>query len=608
MVWLITIPFIAGLLVLLSPKFRGLKEGIGLSAAVLTLILAVIVFIEKPLQWSYSGLSLLRIDELSSYLLLAAGLFGVLIVLYSFGYMAGKPRAKEYYAYLIFTLGAACGVLQADHLVLLLVFWGILGITLYLLTGLAGPSSADAAKKAFIIVGGSDAFLLLGIVLIWVLTGSWGFGTVSLPLRGGVSILAFSSLLIAALAKVGAMPLHSWLPDVAEKGPVPATAFLPAALDKIVGIYLLARICLGLFQLTPGAYLALCLIGAVTIMGGVMMALIQHDANRLLGFHAVSQAGYMILGLGTGTAIGIAGGLFHMLNNAIYKQGLFLAGGAVKHRKGTSDLSRLGGLARVMPWTFGAFILAALAISGVPPLNGFVSKWMVYQGVIEMGRNGAGLGAKLWVVWLLAALFGSALTLASFMKLLHAIFLGAGEEGEGAREREEVSWKMLLPMGVLALLCIVLGVFSYQLVIDGFLTGAVPGLGEARSWIGIFRPGLVTGLIVLGLLVGWLIYKLGNLKGLRVDTPYIGGEKFLPVDERVTGTEFYATIKELPLLKPIYGQARKGNFDIYRDLKGLFFYFIDILKSFHSGVLTHYLSWAVLGLLFLLFILLRGAE
>ncbi len=217
-----------------------------------------------------------------------------------------------------------------------------------------------------------------------------------------------------------------------------------------------------------------------------------------------------------------------------------------------------------------------------------------------MGKNGAGLGAKLWVVWLLAAMFGSALTLASFMKLLHAIFLGAGEGAE--KKREEVGWKMLLPMGVLALLCVVLGVFSYQLVVDGFLTGAVPGLGDARSWIGVFQPGLVTGLIVLGLLVGWLIYQLGNLKGLRVDTPYIGGEKFLPADERVTGTEFYNTIKNLGFLKWIYQKAEKKWFDIYNLGINLLSPLIKALRGVHTGVLTNYLAWIFIGLIVLLFI------
>ena len=161
-------------------------------------------------------------------------------------------------------------------------------------------------------------------------------------------------------------------------------------------------------------------IGSLTIVCAVMMALVQHDLKRLLGYHAVSQVGYMVLGIGTGNPIGIAGGIFHMLNHAIYKSCLFLSAGAVEKKTGTTDLDKLGGLSKTMPVVYVAFLIASLAISGVPPLNGFASKWMIYQGIIETGRQ----GSHLWILWLMAAMFGSALTLASFMKLVHAVFLG----------------------------------------------------------------------------------------------------------------------------------------------------------------------------------------
>ncbi|GAI75218.1 unnamed protein product, partial [marine sediment metagenome] len=164
------------------------------------------------------------------------------------------------------------------------------------------------------------------------------------------------------------------------------------------------------------------LVGSFTIIAAVMMALVQHDLKKLLSYHAVSQVGYMVLGIGTGIPLAMAGGIFHMLNNAIYKTSLFLGAGSVEHRAKTTQLNKLGGLARVMPITFVTFFIAALSISGVPPFNGFFSKWMIYQGVAELGKLGG--GGNLWIVWLLAAMFGSALTLASFIKLIHAIFLG----------------------------------------------------------------------------------------------------------------------------------------------------------------------------------------
>ena len=149
----------------------------------------------------------------------------------------------------------------------------------------------------------------------------------------------------------------------------------------------------------------LLITGAVTIIYAVMVALVQHDLKRLLGYHAVSQVGYMVLGIGTGNPIGIAGGLFHMVNHAIYKSCLFLSAGAVEKRAHTTDLSKLGGLSKYMPITFVSFLIASLAISGIPPLNGFFSKWMIYQGIIATATN----KNPLWIIWLVCAMFGLSL-------------------------------------------------------------------------------------------------------------------------------------------------------------------------------------------------------
>ena len=161
----------------------------------------------------------------------------------------------------------------------------------------------------------------------------------------------------------------------------------------------------------------------ITIITAVMMALVQHNYKRLLGFHAVSQVGYMILGFGMGSVIGVAAGLFHMINNALYKSGLFLSAGCVEYRTGKEDIDDLGGLSKAMPVTFIASLIFAMSISGVPPFNGFASKWMIYQGIIDFG-TGAGFANKLWMIWLGLAVLGSALTLASFIKFIGGIFLG----------------------------------------------------------------------------------------------------------------------------------------------------------------------------------------
>ena len=348
----------------------------------------------------------------------------------------------------------------------------------------------------------------------------------------------------------------------------------------------------------------LLVVGAITIIAAVMMALIQHDLKRLLGYHAVSQVGYMLLGIGTGTPIGIAGGLFHMLNHAIYKSCLFLCGGAVEHKTGTTNLDKLGGLARVMPITFVTCLVGALAISGVPPFNGFVSKWMVYQGVIELGRQ----GDKLWIIWLVAAMFGSALTLASFMKLIHATFLGqkhvgatfmASEEAGSMNrtptfKRHEVPWTMWLPMVVLSGLCIIFGVFAYRTALSKFILPAVPNV----SFIGFWQPGLVMFLIILGLIIGGIIYLLGRPRAVREDTPFMGGE-IIPEEHRVTGVDFYQTIQEMTLFKAIYKKTEAKLFDIYDQGRRGVFFFTKKLQALHSGILPLYLIWCLLGMVIL---------
>ena len=250
-----------------------------------------------------------------------------------------------------------------------------------------------------------------------------------------------------------------------------------------------------------------------------------------------------------------------------------------------------------MPITFVVCLIAALSISGIPPLNGFVSKWMIYQGIIEVG-NGQGWGARLWIVWLIAAMFGSALTLASFMKLIYATFLGQSSP-ENQRPKSEVSWTMWLPMGVLAGLCVIFGILASRTVLKYFIFPAVPGV----LFKGIWSPGLATVFIIVGIIIGAIIYKLGNVKSLREDNTYVGGE-ILPPETRVTGVDFYNTIKDFAPFKVIYRKAEEKLFDIYDLGRNFVSIFTKALQRIHSGILTTYLSWILGGLVILLLLLL----
>jgi NADH:ubiquinone oxidoreductase subunit 5 (subunit L)/multisubunit Na+/H+ antiporter MnhA subunit len=332
------------------------------------------------------------------------------------------------------------------------------------------------------------------------------------------------------------------------------------------------------------------------------MALVQHNMKRLLGYHAVSQVGYMVLGIGTGIPIGIAGGIFHMLNNAIYKSCLFFTAGDVEYRTKTSELDKLGGLAKLMPFTYISCLIAGLSISGVPPFNGFFSKWMIYQGLINQLRVTSYALRVTSILCLVAAMFGSALTLASFMKLIHATFLGQrSKDLAGARIRE-VSWSMWFPCVILAAICIIFGVFAYQIPLKYFILPVVNGV----SFIGNWYPGLSTLLIVIGLVLGASIFKLKALKPtIRQSDTFVGGEELKLGEARVTGTEFYNTVKEIGIIDSCYKKAEKGYFDIYEQGKTLVFGIGKFFQYLHNGILPTYLVWTLLGMLGLFLTLFR---
>jgi len=593
----IFVPIIVGLVIYFIPgKVKFIKQLLTLLTSTFVLGTSIWFFINTPPQMIINNTLVLNLDSLSKFIFLAIGVFSFLVSIYSLRYMQDKQKLSLYYGSFLWTVGASCGVAFSNHLILLLIFWGFLGITLYLLV-LTGNNKADyAAKKSLTIIGGCDALMLLGIAFIYVLQPVFEIDKLSLPFQSALSYIAFFTLLSGVFSKAGAMPFHTWLPDVAESAPMSVTAFIPAALDKLLGIYLLARICIDIFVMTDIMNLILLILGAFTIIAAVMMALVQHDMRKLLAYHAISQVGYMVIGIGTGNPVGIAGGLFHMINHAIYKSGLFLAGGSVQHQTGTTDLNKLGGLGKLMPFTFISFLICSLAISGIPPINGFASKWMIYQGLIKLGTA----GDNVWVIWLIAAMFGSALTLASFMKLIHTIFLGIPSKEISEKNPSEGNFSLVFPPSVLALICIVFGIFPLTIPIKHLIQPVIPGI----SYIGLWSSSLATILILVGLAIGAIIYFYGRVfSNIREQEHFIGGEK-LEIEERVTGTGFYNTIKEFSILKKIYTQAEMKVYDIYDQLLRLSDLIAETFRKVHTGVLTLYYSWVVVALIILLIILM----
>ncbi len=625
----ILLPLLVGLITLFYPN-QELKPGknpvffVSLLTMILSFIAGIIIFASgktiynlqliPATDWSGPGINFDLIGyHFSNFILLASLFFGLLITIYAY-----KQRQKNFFSYLLMTIGASSLAILSNNLVVLLLAWGVVAILLYLLIGLGKRGSENAANKALVMVGGSDVLMLLGAAIIYFQTGTLTMSEISIPIQGALPIIAFILLLIGALTKAGAMPFHSWIPDSAEYAPVPVLAFLPGALDKLLGIYLLARISFDLFKVLPGSAMSILLmvIGSVTIVAAVSMALVQKNLLKLLSFHAVSQVGYMVLGIGTGVPLGIIGGLFHMLNNAVYKSCLFLCGGAVESQTNETNLERLGGLARFMPITFTTCLVSALAISGIPPLNGFVSKWLIYQGVIESTRI-----QSFSVIFLLAAMFGSVLTLASFLKVLHSTFLG--EKSKEIVKVKEAGFGMVLPMIILALLSIGLGVFAQYPI--RYLIGPIVGPQAVSEPIGLWNPTLATGLILIGIVLGLVIHSFRRVRKVRTTEVFIGGEAVSPESQaavslpdggetltgvvdineaKFPGTYFYDSIKRMKLIDESYKIADRKFFDLYENAKKLIRVFINGLKRIHNGILSNYLGFVFLGGLVILLIYL----
>jgi formate hydrogenlyase subunit 3/multisubunit Na+/H+ antiporter MnhD subunit len=613
MLKLVAGPMIAGFILLFVPnRFKQISKIIAVVISAIALYIAIGIVRTPPEPYSASILQIgsfelslmLAATKLGSYILMAACGFGLLVTIYSLKAIGPEvKRQSEYYGSILLTIGGSAGILLANHLLVLLICWEIVTTALYIMIVTGGRNSNFAGTKSFAMIGASDGALLLGIVMLWMASGTFVISEINVAANSAVSIAAFLLLMVAAITKAGAMPLHTWIPTSGEYAPVPVMALLPAAIDKLLGIYLLVVIVRRLFpEITASLQLILAVIGAATVLVAVMIAMVQHNLKKLLSYHAISQVGYMVLGIATGTTIGLVGGVFHMINHAIYKSCLFLCGGSVENSAGTAELEELGGLGKKMPITFVCCMIAALSISGVPPFNGFVSKWMVYQGVIDM-RTQAGSAATLWPVWFTCAMFGSALTLASFVKVLHSVFLSRQRDALAeVKESSPIQW---IPMTVLAALCVLLGVF-YKDILGWFLYPALLPEG-AQVTMSNWQSGLATALLIVGLAIGFVIWLIGK-KAVRVREvkTWYCGESMENEKMVIPGTHFYKTVSRMGGLKQLYSKQEKGWFDPYDQAGRAGMTITELLQRLHNGILPRYLTWVTLGLLLIIYIICKN--
>jgi len=614
---IVFLPLIGGILLIILPeRIKIFKRVFALVISIITFISALQIYIVKsavehvnlfnlfPLRnlsisedfEAVTGLAVLNIDNLAKLIVLFVCLFSVIIIIYSFVYINKTKNIRNYYAYLLLTLGGSLYAALADNLILFITFWGFLCLTLYKLIKGYDEESSAAATKSLILIGASDGFIIFGMAILWKIGQTMEISQLKVATNNYLNVIAFFSFLIGSFTKAGAFPFHTWIPDYAKKAPASSSAYLPASLDKLLGIYFMVRICRDMFILNQWLTLILLIIGVLTIIIGVMMALMQHNYKKLLGYHAVSQVGYMVTGLGLGTPLGIVGGLFHMVNNALYKSGLFLVAGSIEKRTGKEDLDDIGGLSRAMPLTFITALIFALSISGIPPFNGFASKWTIYQGIIDFGKE-PGIANQLWIIWLSLAVIGSALTLASFVKFITGAFLGRARKE--FNDVKEVSIVMWLPQVFLALLCVGFGVFATNLIIPKIFAPIVGDFQYTGSW----NSQTISLLVLVSIILGIFIYLIGNIKNFRTADSFIGGEK-IQQETGYSSTEFYNTIANQNFFSFFYKHADKKQFDLYNVSKNIILWLYAKFSNVHSGVLSNYAIWFLVGLVIMLILLL----
>jgi NADH-quinone oxidoreductase subunit L len=403
----------------------------------------------------------LRVDSLSAVMLLVVTFVGMLVAVYSVGYMHDDPGYWRFFAEIALFIFSMTMLVLASNFLLLYIFWEAVGLCSYLLIGFwyQKPEAAAAGKKAFLVNRIGDLGFALGVFLIWVTFGSLDFDKVFnheaiAAVPSSTLTLVCLLLFAGAVGKSAQFPLHVWLPDAME-GPTPVSALIHAATMVTAGVYMVAR-SMPLFAAAPAALATVAVIGAFTALLAALIALTQNDLKRVLAYSTVSQLGYMFMGLGIGSIAGVTAGMFHLFTHAFFKALLFLSAGSVMHAMGgVIDMTRFSGLRRRMPTTCWTFAVGAAALAGVPLLAGFWSKDAI---LAALRHSGTGAFQSLYYVIYWVGLTGAFLTAFYISRAFFKTFWGdevvPDEAGEHARESPPV---MTWPLVVLAAGSLIVG-------------------------------------------------------------------------------------------------------------------------------------------------------
>ena len=550
----------------------------------------------------------LEVDALSLFFGLLVATAVLVSCIYSIQYMSHDHNVREYYTLFLMLSGGVMGLVLSGDIFNMFIMVEILTFAAVALTAFRNTAKGalEAAFKYLVVGSMGSTCILVGTIMLYAQVHTLNFAQLSALIPGNLNNatkLAFALLFIGFATKAFIVPFHPLAADAHGAAPASISVLISGVLTKS-GIYGIIRLCYFLFQSMGLGTVQFMLVffGCMSMFICVTMALAQHDFKRLLAFHSISQIGYVLTAVGLCTALGISAGLYHAMNHTLFKGLLFLAAGAVLHQTGTTDLDRLGGLSRKMPWTTVLFLIGAFSISGIPPFNGFASKWMIYQATYEKAVESGNIGFLLVTI---IALITSVLTLASFVKVSQSVFFGQlPKEYENVKE---VSFGMRFAMCIFALLCVFTGLFPD--VVTRYLTepaanavfnvtsyiNSMMGSGYAESVMGESLPAAqICTFVEVGCWnpVSWLLVLAIAL--LAVTLVAVCG-KYDQVSENKGAA---LTDSKYDLFfggeESVYSQV--GGGDLFWGFKHNWRHYFSFMHNLHSGIVNDYALWAVVAL------------
>ena len=591
----------------------------------ITASLAFILALVKPVMWNgeiiaywmgghvpaggYAIGIALEVDALSLFFALLVSVAVFVSGVYSIQYMRHDDNEREYYTLFLILGGGVMGLVLSGDLFNMFIMVEILTFAAVALTAFRNTAKGalEAAFKYLVVGSIGSTCILVGTSMLYAQAHTLNLAQLAQVIPGNLNTatkVAFALLFVGFGTKAFIVPFHPLAADAHGAAPASISVMISGVLTKS-GIYGIIRLTYFLFQtMNLGTMqFLLVFIGSLSMFICVTMALAQHDFKRLLAFHSISQIGYVLTAVGLCTALGVSAGLYHAMNHTLFKGLLFLAAGAVLHETGTTDLGKLGGLSKKMPHTTVLFLIGAFSISGIPPFNGFASKWMIYQATYQKAVESGNIGFLLVTI---IALVTSVLTLASFVKVSQSVFFG-----QLPRELEnvkEVSFGMRLAMGIFALLCVLTGLFPN--LVTTYITEpaakAVFSVAQYISAMGFDASGVAAENAVSFAHVGvwepisWLLILCIALLSVTIVAV---ASKYDNVSQR--SGDAVDSKYELFYGGEVQEFSQVGGGDLFWGFKHNWRGYFDVMHRLHSGVVNDYALWAVVDLaLVLLFSLI----